>query len=150
MKKNAGFTLIELLIVIAIIGILSSIVLSSLSVARSKGKDAAAKSEMESIRSTASLYLDNFGGSYGSDGTDCANPTSVFDSSRANNLNTIILDAQNKVNSTAVCANTATAYVVALPLQNGTNWCVDSQGFSDVTPFVLTGVGSIQEKVACK
>ena len=150
MKKNAGFTLIELLVVIAIIGILSTIVLSSLSVARSKGKDAAAKSEMESVRSTAAIYLDNYAGSYGTDGTDCANLLSVFDPSVANNLNSIIVDAQAKVNSTAVCANTATAYVVALPLQNGTNWCVDSKGYSDVTPYVLTGIGSVQERVACQ
>lgn len=57
--KNNGFTLIELLVVVAIIGILSSVVLSQLNTARSRGADAAVKSNLNNMRSYAESQFDN-------------------------------------------------------------------------------------------
>lgn len=48
--NRKGFTLIELLIVIAIIGILSSLAIVSLSSARNKAKDAQIKSDLSQFR----------------------------------------------------------------------------------------------------
>lgn len=149
-KINKGFTLIELLVVIAIIGILSSVVLSSLGTARAKGKDAKVKSEFSSIRSQGNLYYDENNQSFGTDGTTCNNATSVFDPAANNNINTLISDAQLAVGGTATCANSTSAYVVAIPLLGGQTWCTDSTGYEASTSLALTGTGSLQERIACQ
>ncbi len=58
-KKKKGFTLIELLIVIAIIGILASIVLVSLNSSRTKARGAAFKSSVSSIIPAAIICEDS-------------------------------------------------------------------------------------------
>lgn len=58
-QRSRGFTLIELLVVIAIIGILSAVVLASLNTARSKGNDAAIKSNLDTIRTQSAIYYDS-------------------------------------------------------------------------------------------
>lgn len=59
-SKQKGFTLIELLVVISIIALLSSVVLSSLSTARAKARDARRLSDLRQIDTAIQMYvLDN-------------------------------------------------------------------------------------------
>lgn len=117
--KQKGFTLIELLVVIAIIGILASVVLASLNSARSKGNDAAIKSNLSNIRAQAEIFYD--GNSLSYDGL-CGNA----------NVSSAVTAAGNASGITASCNASSTAWVVTVPLKStpATYWCVDAQGAS--------------------
>ncbi len=63
LTREKGFTLIELLVVVAIIGVLASMVMSSLNDARQKSREARWQSEMRAVQTALELYyLDH--GSY--------------------------------------------------------------------------------------
>lgn len=61
MRNNPGFTIIEMLVVVAIIGLLSSVVLTALGPARDKAKDARIIQEVNQVRSLAeTFYVGNY------------------------------------------------------------------------------------------
>ncbi len=59
MFKKKGFTLIELLVVVSIIGLLSSVVLTSLNEARAKARDAVRISDLQQIQKALQLYYED-------------------------------------------------------------------------------------------
>lgn len=59
-----GFTLIELLVVIALIGLLASIVLTSLNSARGKARDAERESDLRNLQTAIEVYASNNNGLY--------------------------------------------------------------------------------------
>lgn len=61
MQYNTGFTLIELLVVISIISLLSSVVLSSISGARSSARDASRRQDFRQIKQALEMYYNDHG-----------------------------------------------------------------------------------------
>jgi prepilin-type N-terminal cleavage/methylation domain-containing protein len=60
-KNQRGFTLIEMLVVIAIIGLLASVVLLALNSARSKSRDAKRAADVRQIMTALELYFNDCG-----------------------------------------------------------------------------------------
>lgn len=136
MIRQKGFTLIELLVVIAIIGILSSVVLASLNTARSKGADAAIKSNLASVRPQAEIYYDD-NSNYGPDvSADCS--AGLFATSKVAQQITAAETASggsaicNADDSIAGAGSAASSWAISVPLKTDptSSWCVDSSGSS--------------------
>jgi len=63
MKQRGGFTLIEMLVVVAVIGLLSSVLLTSLGPARDKARDSRIIQEINQVRALAeTIYNGNYNG----------------------------------------------------------------------------------------
>ncbi|MDE1965979.1 MAG: type II secretion system protein [Patescibacteria group bacterium] len=127
-----GFTLIELLVVIAIIGILSAVVLASLNTARSKGNDAAVKSNMDTIRVQAELFYDSQSPtSYGTQAwTNACTTATVGGMFGDPTINKAIgsIDSANGSGAVA-CAANGTSWIVISGITSN-YWCADSTGRS--------------------
>lgn len=125
--SSKGFTLIELLVVIAIIGILASVILSSLNSARDKGSDAAVKMNVKGLPAQAGVYYDDAGMIY----TNFCQSQQAIDAMSA---------AQTAVAGTPTlgglgdgeCIDTATTWAAWVNLKDAstTAFCVDSEGKS--------------------
>lgn len=146
--KQKGFTLIELLVVVAIIGILASVVLTSLASARKKGLDGKIKSQVAQVAASAAIFYDTNNG-YGT-----ATGVSTSGSTCTAASGTMWADTQSAMASYAntaatwpsgtnlYCYATGQTYVFAAQLQGDTTkgFCSDSNGKTgQVTWSTMTG-----------
>lgn len=137
-SSHRGFTLIELLVVIAIIAILSAVVLTSLSTARERGKDAAIKGNLAQIRPQAELYYDEHDSSYCSDPKADPNCAIVGCDSGMFSDDQIISKAikaaveaspSGDINDAKCYVKGGQRWAVSVPLHGeGKNFCVDWAG----------------------
>ncbi|MDD4989019.1 MAG: type II secretion system protein [Candidatus Pacebacteria bacterium] len=135
MNKKKGFTLIELLVVIAIIGILSAIVLASLSSARSKAQDAKTQGQLSSMRAAAEIYYgnnSNYGAMAALNGTTCTGGAFSDSGSGMANLVASTNYANGASPLCATDANPATKWAAWHVLSTGSFFCVDNSGSAKV------------------
>jgi prepilin-type N-terminal cleavage/methylation domain-containing protein len=139
MKNNKGFTLIEMLVVIAIIGLLSSVVLVALGPSRNKAKDARIISDLNQIRTIMETLYDPSTGNYPGGASAVGNNDIIrakedIDSSGGTHFGITPLAANSYY------------YAVAILNDGKTYYCVDSSGNSLSIGTSAPGSGA----TACK
>lgn len=129
MAQGRGWTPLTIflvaLVVIAIIGIMASVVLASLNTARDKGQDASVKSSLINVQAQAELYYDKHFTSYEGLCNDLQIKSTINNALVGRTL-------------TAVCNDITASYAVTIPLNAGGYFCVDSYGNAVTTVSPLT------------
>lgn len=139
MKYRGGFTLIEMLVVVAVIGLLSSVLLTSLGPAREKARDSRIIQEVNQVRSLAETYYSgNYNGLPGVEGS------TAIDSIQVEELRKLAQDIQSYGGELVLRRPqpVANAYVVYSKLNTKVGaepnllinyYCVDSRGNAGYT-----------------
>ncbi|HKC14733.1 MAG TPA: type II secretion system protein GspG [Patescibacteria group bacterium] len=120
-----GFTLVELLIVVAIIGILSTLLTANFIGVRQRSKDAHRKSDLRQVQSALELYRSDQG-SYPNAIPNCGNPLSSLmspDCSSATYLQKVPIDPNG---SSYTYTSNGTTYSIVSCLENGNDSEKDS------------------------
>lgn len=156
-----GFTLLELLVVVAIIGLLTTVVLVELNSARNKGGDAGVKSNLRNAIAQGEIFFNTntvvpnsytnvctngvVGGAMGIGSfvltAAKANGYTYSDTNGVGNRN----PSAGGSTSTATCNDSANAWAAEVPLKSaGANqmWCVDSVGKSKQENNSTIGAGT--------
>lgn len=126
-QRNRGFTLLELLIVIAIIGVLASVILASLNSARVNARDTRRATDLQQLQKAFELYANDNGGSFPSSPVN----TQVINMNTGTSditqyINPIPTDpTQTGVNGYRYAASVdRQSYTLLVQLEkNSNNWC---------------------------
>jgi type II secretory pathway pseudopilin PulG len=121
--------MIELLVVVSIIGLLSSVILTSIGTAREKAQDQTVRTNLGTLRPQAALYHSN-NGNYGAVTTAATCPTSGATMFYADTIiRNAIAAAKIAGGGATRCATDGVNFAVSVQLKSSTDhWCLDSTG----------------------
>ena len=139
-NQRNGFTLIELLIVIAIIGILASIIFAVAGNARDKADDTRIRNAVGQIRWMAEIAYNGQGGSYIN--------WSLYPDTQASLtiLNNEIDDAFGGTNITTIYDTEIQDYCVSAPLKSDANdhYCIDAKAIFRIVSAPCSGTSPLR------
>ena len=119
-SQTKGFTVVELLIVIAIIGVLVSVVLPRLQTARDEGIETKIKTELTIVGKRAAVEESKvltYDVVCGTNGV-----------TQAVSITEQISAVESFTGDTVTCNSRASEYAVSVPIDPAIHWCVDSDG----------------------
>ena len=139
--RQTGMTLVELLIVITIIGVLATIILSSVSTSRARAYDSKVKQQLWSFRSAAEIYFNSQNPvNYGPVVPVCNAGIFAEMSPDLGSPGIYIVATNLPTNTITVCGSSGSAYAVKASLYSSNQyWCVDSKG---TARLVLGSIGT--------
>ena len=135
--SNKGFTLIELMVVIAVIGILASVILVAYPAAENRAKDGVIMSEMDQLRTAAEISKGT-----SSDGdyrhlTVATVPTDIA----ALKADIVSNSPDSAVTITYKGASDYSEYCAEIQLNTGNYWCIDSKYHSQQNAAAVCTTG---------
>ena len=133
-KDSHGFSLVELLVVMTIVGILSSVVLSSLNTSRNKGADTAVKANLSTVTVQAEIVYDRTSSYSGV----CADSTVTRAGAAASSAGGGPFACNNGASSWAASTQLKTQNLVN-EASGVDYWCVDNTGNSKLENDPLVG-----------
>lgn len=123
---SLGFTLVEALAVVAMIGVLASIVMVRVGTAKKQGQDTGVVSGLREVRNASELYFDQL---YTHEGVCNDDNTTLSDQGNFGRIR-IYIDRYNGENGVIGCKDADEGFAVISSLNLGDCWCVDYQGAS--------------------